>query len=106
MKNNNRSVLLFVSLFLISLLAIGAFQGGVIKGTVSAPDAVTNVWAITGRDTFSGSVVDSAFEISKLQNGTYSVVIETEPPYKRAMRKNVQVKNGAVIDVGAIILEK
>jgi hypothetical protein len=102
----NRYVWALILLLLVCLFAIGAFQGAIIKGTVQPLDAVTNVWALSGRDTFSGSVLQNAFEISKLRSGTYTVIIEAEPPYKKAVRENIVASDGQVTDVGEIILEK
>jgi len=93
-------------LLLVCLFAAGAFQSAVIRGTVQPPEAVTDVWAISGRDTFSGSIVQNVFEISKLPAGTYSVVIEAQPPYKKAIRENIVVSEGQVTEVGEIVLEE
>jgi len=97
----------FIALLLfVTMIAFAALPDGMIKGTVSPAESVTDVWAISGKDTFSGSVVGNAFEISKLKKGTYKVVIEAQP-YKKAVRDNVRVTGDtSVVDIGEIILEK
>jgi hypothetical protein len=95
-----------ILILLICVFAYGAFQGAVITGTVRPAEAATDVWAISGKDTFSGSIVENTFEISKLKPGTYAVVIEAEPPYKKAVRENIQAIDGQVTKIGEIVLEK
>jgi hypothetical protein len=86
----NKVVWIFVLLLLVSLLAIGAFQSAFIKGIVQPANVVTNVWAVSGKDTFSGSILQNDFEISKLRRGVYTIVIEAEPPYKKQFAKTLK----------------
>ncbi|HRE50370.1 MAG TPA: hypothetical protein PK339_03050 [Flavitalea sp.] len=92
--------------FLLASLAFTIFQTAAIKGTITPADAATNVWAITGKDTFSGSILENRFEFDKIKPGTYQIVVEASPPYKNGVKNDVVVKKDLTVDVGEIALEK
>jgi hypothetical protein len=106
MKKCSSFLITTILTLLICVFAYGAFQAAIIIGTVRPAEVVTDVWAISGKDTFSGSIVENTFEISKLKPGTYMVVIEADPPYKKAVRENIQATDGQVTKIGDIVLEK
>jgi len=95
-----------ITFFLTTSLAFTIFQNAAVTGTISPADAATNVWAINGRDTFSGSILQNHFQFDKLKPGTYQIVVEASPPYKNGVKNGVVVKKDLIVDIGEIILRK
>lgn len=79
---------------------------GTIKGRVVPYNAALHVWAVSDKDTASGIVQNGAFDIKNLKAGKYRVIAEGLRPYKVTTKPDVLVNDGAVTDIGDIILDQ
>ena len=91
---------------LIVSLSFTISQTAAITGSITPADVATHVWAITGKDTFSGSILQNRFEFDKIKPGTYQIVVEASPPYKNGVKNDVVVKKDLTVDIGEIRLRK
>ena len=78
----------------------------VIKGRITPYNAALHVWAVSGTDTASGTVVNGQFEIKNLKGGKYRVIAEGLRPYKVTTKPDVVVNPGTTVDVGDIVLDQ
>jgi hypothetical protein len=87
--------------------AIASAVSGVLSGTVSPIAAYPKVYAIIGTDTV-GTVADATgkFYFPGLPAGSYSVMFLPVSPYITKTISNVVVTNGAVQDMGTVIINK
>lgn len=96
-----------LSLFVIASAALFSFTllpGSGIKGTVAPAESAGTVYAITGTDTLKAEPAQGAFLFSDIKPGTYKVVVEAKDPYKPFEKEGIEVKDGEVVDLGAITL--
>lgn len=103
MKNN----LKFLPLFLIASAAFFSFAlmpAAGIKGKVAPAESAGTVWAISGTDTLKTQTEQGAFLFPDAKPGSYKVLVEAKAPYKNAVKENVAVKEGEVVDLGTITL--
>ncbi|MBO9564933.1 MAG: carboxypeptidase regulatory-like domain-containing protein [Niastella sp.] len=96
-----------LSLFFITSAALFSFTlrpGSGIKGTVAPAESAGTVYAISGTDTLKVEVAQGAFLFSDIKPGTYKVTVEAKAPYKNFSKEDIAVKDGEVVDLGAITL--
>lgn len=96
--------LLMIPVIVLSSLAFKFASG--IKGTINPAENAGNVWAISGNDSTKAAPVQGVFQINDLKAGAYKVVVEGKAPYKDFVKEGVVVKDGEVLDLGAITLPK
>ena len=77
-----------------------------IKGKVTPPENAGTVWAITGTDTLKTAANEGAFEFADAKPCSYTIIVEAKAPYKNFVKEGVEVKEGEVVDLGSITLEK
>src|SRR5436853_2889431 len=90
----------------LGLSAYTQLKTNSIKGTVAPADKAVKAWAISPTDTLSAPVTNGSFEIQNAKAGNYSIIIEAQDPYANTRKKDVEVKDGSVTDVGEIQLQK
>lgn len=98
-----------LSLLLVPVFALLSFSvkfAAVIKGTISPAENAVSVWAIIGNDSTKVTLVQGAFQLNDLKSGTYKIVVEASAPYKDFVKEGVVVKEGEVVDLGNITLNK
>lgn len=99
----------FLSIFiLLALVALYAFQNKdqtAIKGRVNPVDGANSAWAIGGKDSATSNIVNGMFGFS-VKPGIYKVVIDAVEPYKDAVLENISIKEGQMVDVGEIMLQR
>lgn len=85
---------------------VQGFAGGTIKGTIYPADAAVNVKAVNANvlDSTVAIIKKGSFEISGLKSGNYTIEVLGIPPYKKVSKMNIQVSDGATVDVGEIKL--
>jgi len=92
-----------VSLVLVSTFASN-FRSG-IQGTIDPPDGARQIWAVSGKDTVAIIPAPGSFIID-LKPGAWKLVIEANPPYKKAERESILVTDGEITDIGLIKLDR
>ena len=97
-------------LLLLVLMAVLAFNspapGGVVKGTVSPPEAGLHAFLFAAKDTVSVNVVNGNFQFTKIAAGSYVLMIEGVPPYRNTIKDGIQVTEGGVTDAGQLEMHK
>lgn len=76
-----------------------------VTGKIIPPEGAVAVWAIQGTDSLSVKPVVGLFNL-ELKPGWYSIVVQTNQPYKPVQFEKMQVQEGKTIDLGEIKLEK
>ena len=76
-----------------------------ITGKVTPPDGADAVWIIGGTDSVKGMLNSGNFSFT-VRPGTYKILVDGKEPYKDVFVENIQVKEGAAVDVGEIVLKK
>jgi hypothetical protein len=83
--------------------AIPQATSGAIKGMVTPAAAHSFVYAIQGTDTITTVTdVNGGFLVRGVPAGTYSVLVQPDPPYNAKTVTNVAVTVGNVTDVGYV----
>ncbi len=103
-----KSVILSFMILVIVVAASLAFRsryGGGVRGTVSPANSGSIAWMISGTDTFKAEVKTNVFEFTNVKQGSYSLIVQGIPPYKNALKDNVTVSDGAINNIGDIILQ-
>lgn len=99
----------FVILCSVAFVALGAWRLAdnqtAITGKVTPVEGATMAWAISGRDSAAGNVVNGTFSVA-VKPGLYRVIVDAVEPYKDAVLENISIKEGQTIDVGEIVLQK
>ncbi len=82
------------------------YAGGTIKGTIYPADAAVKVKAVNANvlDSTVVLIKKGSFEITGLKTGNYTVDVLGIPPYKTVSKMNIQVADGATVDIGEIKL--
>jgi hypothetical protein len=90
---------------LIGLVAFRGTEQASITGKVTPADGATAVWAVNGTDSTTANIVNGAFSLG-VKAGTYKVIVDAKDPYKDVALDNIEVKDGAPVDVGEIKLQQ
>lgn len=101
MKRGSLLIVAVIALFSFALLPASG-----IKGTVTPAESAGDVWAISGTDSVKTPVAQGGFLFPDVKPGTYKIVVEAKAPYKNFVKEEVVVKEGEVVDLGAISLEQ
>ena len=104
MKNVKMS-LAALAIGAMSLFAFRNADTGIIKGTVTPPEAATKIWVMSKTDTVSADISQGKFEVKDLKAGTYNIVVEAKAPYKSIGKEGITIADSQV-DVGEIKLAK
>ncbi len=95
-----------VVLIVIISSSFSTLRTGSIKGMISPPNGGARIWAISKKDTTTGTIYQGMFLIPELRPGTYTIMVEAIPPYKNERKEFVVVNEGQETDIGYIILKK
>lgn len=95
-----------IALASVALFSFKNNEAASIKGSVTPAESAVNVWAIQGTDSLKATITDGAFSLAEVKPGTYQVVVEAKAPYKNLVKENVEVKEGAAVDLGSLSLEQ
>lgn len=79
---------------------------GIIKGSITPPDAAQHVLAISGKDSVEADINLGNFQLNDLKIGNYTVIIAGRFPYKQYIKSDVVVSDGSFTDLGQITLER
>ncbi len=93
---------------LITISAVYGFfvqSASGVSGKIIPPEGAVAVWAISGTDSISTKPVVGLFNL-ELKPGWYSIVVQTNQPYKQVQYDKMEVQEGKTIDLGEIKLEK
>lgn len=88
----------------LAIFAFSYLQNGTIIGSVNPADKATDVWAINHADTVKVKLSDGNFSLS-VKPGKHTVIIRAIDPYKDAVKKDVEIIDGQVKDLGEMVLE-
>ncbi len=103
---NTKAGMAVLTVLAAGLFAFSLFQDGSIKGKVTPSDAAIQVWALSASDTLKAPVNNGNFEIPAVKPGTYKMYADAKDPYKDVVKDDVQVSDGAPVDLGEIKPEK
>lgn len=80
---------------------------GAIKGEVLPLGEQIAVMAVLNSDTFSTytDLSTGKFCITSLSSGAYTLLVDSEDPFKDTILYNVAVQNGQVTDIGLLIVQ-
>lgn len=98
------AIIVCASFIILTAFADDYFMSGV-RGTVSPPDGVKKIWAISGADTVSIAAPSGSFSLD-LKPGNWKLYIEAAKPYKDFAWPNIVVEKDRYYDVGEIKLTK
>jgi hypothetical protein len=79
-------------------------QSNGIQGKVMPVEGVRIVTAVLGRDTITAQVNNGNFKFSKIKPGTYSIIINSNLPFRDSTIVSIPVVKDATTDVGTILL--
>jgi hypothetical protein len=96
---------LFIVVAIILSFQFSRVSQGRIKGKLLPVDGASSVRAVSLKDTFITNIVNGNFELKHVTPGQYRLLIDAIPPYLSTSKPGVQVKDGAITDVGLIQLE-
>jgi len=103
-----KKFVLFVIIIFSAILAFYSFRNRYqtsIVGRINPVSGANMVYAISGRDSSSSTIVNGAFNLMAKQ-GIYKVVIDATEPYKDAILENIEVNDGQTVDVGEVVLQR
>lgn len=95
-----------ITAFIAFLPAFAIQITGTVKGRVVPYNTALRAWAVSDKDTATGVIQNGAFEIKRLKEGKYQLIVEGLKPYKVTTRPDAMVNSGAITDVGDIILDQ
>lgn len=95
-----------MSLFFLVLSSFAFRAASGIKGTVVPAESAGLVLAIVNADTLRMDAVEGAFHFTEVKPGTYKVIVGAKAPYKDFVKEGIEVKEGELVDLGNITLEK
>lgn len=104
MKKFKWAVLIFAS----AIITFYSFRNGYqtsIVGRINPVSGANMVYATSGHDSSSSTIVNGAFNLMA-KPGIYKVVIDAVEPYKDAILENIEVKDGQTVDVGEVVLQR
>jgi hypothetical protein len=101
-------VLIFAAIMILAITSSFSVspRTGSVKGMISPPNGGARAWAISKKDTATGTIYQGMFLITELAPGTYTLLVEAIPPYKNERKEFVVVNQGQETDIGYIILKK
>ena len=99
-----------IFLFGVVLLTATVFYSfkkvqGTVTGKITPAESVISVWAVGDADSTHVDYSNGNFSISAAP-GMYKIYVDAKEPYKDVSVDNVQIKDGASIDIGEIKLLK
>ena len=103
-----KKFVLFVIIIFSAILSFYSFRNRYqtsIVGRINPVSGANMVYAISGRDSSSSTIVNGAFNLMAKQ-GIYKVVIDATEPYKDAILENIEVNDGQTVDVGEVVLQR
>lgn len=103
---NARKFIAGVAVVSLGSMSFSAMQSSGIIGKVSPADNVNAAWAISGKDTLTGVLVDSEVRFNSLKPGIYDVMIDAKPPYKDQSVSGITVVAGKTTDMGNVSLSE
>ena len=89
-----------------TFMAFNINQTASIKGKITPATASEKAWALSATDTLQTPIANGEFNFATVKAGTYQIIIEGKAPYKNTAKNNVEVKDGAVTDVGEIVVNQ
>lgn len=101
----NRISLGILAASIAGFFAFSAPQSAIV-GSVSPPDGVDAVWAISKVDSVKGVVINTGGFSLSVKPGTYKLIVDAKSPYKDVELPNVEVKDNQPMDVGEIVLKQ
>jgi hypothetical protein len=93
---------------LITIAAVYGFavpSASGVSGKIIPPEGAVAVWAISSTDSIGTKPVAGSFNL-ELKPGWYSIIIQTNQPYKQIQIDKMEVQDGKTINLGEIKLEK
>ena len=102
MKHAPVKYLIALALIVLALGYRRMMYNSPVKGSVTPSNGAIRAWVFSRTDTVSGDVNAGNFMIENVKPGSYTLMVEGQPPYRNAVKEGITVVNGQMTDVGVI----
>ena len=94
-----------IVILIISLCSFHALTG-TVTGSINPSDAGGRVLLFSSSDTVTTRVDQGKFLLTGVKAGSYTLLVEGQPPYRNSVKDGIVVVDGQPTDAGVIEMQK